>query len=1107
MRQASRLSEAKQELLERRLRGEVLQPTIPKKQESSPGVLSYAQERLWFLGQLYPDSVAYHVPFIFSLQGDVQIDLLRQCLDELVNRHESLRTVFTVEAGKPVQVIMPPFSLSCEVRDLSDLSEAEGKNRAMAIAEKEAKRPFDLTKGPLVRVKLFKLNHRHYLLFFNIHHIIFDGWSIGILARELNMIYESLEKKSKGSPLAELPIQYADYAHWQKEWLEQGEMDLQLKYWEEQLKGDLSPLDLPIDGPRPARQTFRGNVEYFTLSRSLVKQLNRLSQNEGTTLFITLLTGFQALLHRYTGQSDFLVGTPVANRMYSELEGMIGFFANSLVIRTDISGDPNFRDLMLRVKRNVLESFANQDVPFERLVEHLQPERDMSYNPLFQVAFAFHNIQMVPDSETGLTMEYWEISNGTAKMDLEVALFEKGEEITGKFEYNSDLFHAETIRRMTRHFLQLLEYAANNPECRIGDMPILTEEEKKQMLTEWNQTKSEYPKEMCFPDLFELKVLENPHHSAIRYQSQTISYNELNERANRLAHYLQEHGVGPETLVGICMERSPEMLVGVLGVMKAGGAYLPLDPSYPAERLVYMTEDAGISLILTQAKLLGELPPLQAELLPLDREESRIARYPAKNPSRSLSHHHLAYVIYTSGSTGRPKGVMIEHRGLCNLIHAQMDFQKITAKSRVFQFASLSFDASVFEIFSTWAAGATLCLVPQADILPGPHMTRLLKSLGVTHATLPPTVLPLLAEKELSELQVLVSAGSSCPAEVARRWSEGRTFINAYGPTESTVCATFQVCDGGDRPPSIGYPIANTQVYILDDYGQPVPQGVTGELYIGGDSLARGYLNRPELTRERFIPNPFHPEQEGRLYRTGDLVRYRREGDLEFIGRRDDQVKIRGFRIELGEIETALRRYDEVEEAAVQVFGNGKDEILVGYVVVRKGVSLTEDKVRRFMETQVPHYMIPNRTIFLSDLPLTSNGKVDRKSLPKPDQIAHDAGNGIPNSPTEISLAKIWKEMLQVDRVGVCDNFFQLGGHSLMASQVLARVQEVFHVDLSISILFEKPTIAELAEEVDKRQSEMQEAKGNQDFPEADDNIDISPIKRISRKRYRRESQ
>ena len=984
--------------------------------------LSFAQQRLWFLDQLEPGIPIYNIPAAIRLTGALDLEALERALNALVRRHEALRTTFQEIDGEPVQVIAPEMTVPLPVTEVDSTLEAA------RLAGEEARRPFDLARGPLFRARVLRLAGDDHVLLVTMHHIVSDGWSTGVLIAEVAALYQSL-------PLAPLPVQYADYAVWQRRWLAGETLAAQLDYWKRQLAG-APPLDLPTDHARPALPAYRGATEAFTLPPGLFEALERLSRREGATAFMTLVAAFQLLLARYSGQDDISIGTPVANRSTAEVEGLIGFFVNTLVLRTDLSGDPTFAELLKRVRETALGAYANQDVPFEMVVQALEPERDLSRSPLFQVMFVLQNTPMEARELPGLRLAPIEAASGVSAFDLTLSMGRTG----GVVEYSTDLFEPATIRRMTGHFTALLEAAVAGPEQRLSALRMLSDAERRQVLEEWNRTRTAGWGDKTVIDIFEAQAEAHPDRTAVVFGEQRLTYRELNERAGRVAAHLQERGAGPDVLVALSLERSVEMIVALLGVMKAGAAYVPLDPNYPPERLAFMLADCRPALVIDR----GTLP------------EYLETPAPAPKPRRACP-DNLAYVIYTSGSTGRPKGVMLCHRGLTNLVHEQTIGFQVKPGSRVLQFASFSFDASVSEIFMALTTGAALHLAGQETLMSPPDLVRLMREQAISVVTLPPSLLAVLPADGFPELATLISAGEACSWEIVDRWAPGRRFLNAYGPTECTIGPAFYVAESGTRPSRnvpIGRPIGNTTIYILDPSLEPVPVGVPGELYIGGAGVARGYLGRPDLTAEKFLPDPFSAEPGARLYRTGDLARYLDGGDIEYLGRIDQQVKVRGFRIELGEIENVLREHPAVKDAVAVVRGDR----LVAYVIG------SSEGLRDHLRQRLPDYMAPAAIVALDAFPLTPNGKVDRKALPAPEVAASPERPYVaPRDAEEEIVAGIWAGVLNAGPVGATDNFFDLGGHSLLATQVVSRVRAAFAVELPLRALFESPTVAGMA--------------------------------------------
>ncbi|MCZ8128153.1 MAG: amino acid adenylation domain-containing protein [Microcystis sp. LE19-114.1B] len=1042
--------------------------------------LSFAQSRLWFLYQLEGATGTYNMTGALSLSGSLQVEALKQALGSIIQRHEPLRTRFQTVDGVPVQVIDPQ-----PIWELTMVNLTGKETEAEKLAYRESQTPFDLTKSPLLRVTLLKLQPEKHILLINMHHIISDGWSIGVFIRELSHLYGAFVA-GKEPTLPTLPIQYADFAVWQREWLQGKVLAAQLEYWKRQLAAAPPLLELPTDRPRPAIQTFQGKTERFQLDSKLTQQLKTLSQQSGCTLFMTLLAAFGVVLSRYSGQTDIVIGSAIANRNRREIEGLIGFFVNTLALRLDLSEKPSFAAFLKQVQAMAQDAYEHQDLPFEMLVEELQLERRLDRNPLVQVMFALQNAANEAWNLPGLTIAEmsWELDS--VRFDLEVHLSEVNDGIAGYCCYKIDLFDETTIARLLQHFQNILRAIIANPQQSVSLLTLLSEQEQKQLLVDWNQTQADYPQDSCIHQLFEAQVERTPDAIAVVCSDQQLTYTELNKRANQLAHYLRSLGVEADCLVGLCVERSFAMIIGILGILKAGGAYLPLDSEYPTERLSFMVKDAQISVLLSQEKLVEKLPEYQATRVCLDKDWPTIAKFSRDNLNIKLQPHNLGYVIYTSGSTGQPKGVMMGQLALGNLILWQLQNTTVANEAKTLQFAPISFDVSFQEIFSTLSAGGRLVLIPEELRRDTSALLDFLEKQAIERLFLPFVALQQLAEVSVSRqfwvgsLREVITAGEQLQITLAIaawfRSLENCTLHNHYGPSESHVVTSFTLTNPVENwpiLPPIGRAIANTQIYLLDSYLQPVPIGVPGELYIGGIALAEGYLNRPELTAERFIPNPFDPpltpldkggEQPSKLYKTGDLARFLNDGNIEYLGRIDNQVKIRGFRIELGEIEAVLSQYSDVQTTAVIVREDTPgDKRLVAYVVLNPNSQATSGELRQFLTNQLPAYLVPNTFVILESLPLTPSGKCDRRSLPVPEPQELSDHYIAPKSPTEEILAQIWAQVLKVERVGREDNFFELGGHSLLATQVLSRINSAFGLDLSVQIMFESPTIAGIA--------------------------------------------
>ncbi|WP_163997845.1 non-ribosomal peptide synthetase, partial [Pyxidicoccus caerfyrddinensis] len=1034
-----------------------------KARQSRRAPVSFSQERMWLQERLEPGSAALNIPTAVRLSGALDVDALRGALQELVHRHEALRTTFVEQDGRVLQQLADSRDVSLPV-----VAVPGGEEEAWRRLHEDAKQPFDLESGPLLRAVLYRWAEREQLLLLNLHHIVSDGWTMGVLVRELGVLYPALATGQPAS-LPPLPLQYADFAVWQRDWLRGETLDTQLGYWRQRLDPS-AVLELPTDRLRAPDASTRGVRHTVMLSPQLLQSLQALARREGRTLFTLLLAAWQVLLSRYSGQDDVVVGAPVAGRNRAELEGLVGLFVNTLALRTDLSGDPSFLELLGRVHETVLGAFAHQDLPFEKVVEALRPERRLGVSPLFQVMFALQNAPLPPMEVPGLRMEAQPVDSGAAQVDLSLLATELPQGLRVAVVYRTDLFDAATVTRLLGHFQTLLEGLAAHPERRLSELPLMDAAELRRVLLEWNGEPVPVPGGACIHDLFEAQARSTPDATALFHGDATLAYGELDARANQLAHHLRMVGVGPDTLVALHLERSVDLIVAMLGVLKAGGAFLPLDPSYPAERLGFMLGDASVPLVITVRSLADVLPSRSERRVLLDEDAAQLARQPRTPPASEVLADHLAYVIYTSGSTGRPKGVAVTHRGVPNLAQAQARAMGIQAGTRVLQFASAGFDAAVSEVFVTLLSGGTLYLPSSEERMPGPALAAMLRTRQINVATLPPTALSVMEPEGLENLRTVISAGEACSAELVAKWAPGRRFINAYGPTEATVCASMAICAPDGQKPSIGGPLANVRFYVLDAHLRPVPTGVPGELFIGGVGLARGYLHRPELTAERFIPDAFSGVPGERLYRTGDLVRWKPDGMLDSLGRTDFQVKLRGFRIELGEIESALRAHPGVGDAVAVVREDGSaGPRLIAYVVTSED-ALDIRALRESLSLRLPEFMVPSAFVVLKALPLTPNGKVDRKALPAPDASQTLASAYLaPRTPTETLLADLWAQLLGVPRVGANDNFFELGGHSLLATRVIARLRALFGVELSLRELFSAPTLARLAEQVQKQ--------------------------------------
>ena len=1065
------LSPEKRALLEAKLLGgRTAAAPIPRRSATGPAPLSFAQRRLWFLDQLDPGRPYYNLPLALRLTGELDVAALSPALDGNVARHESLRTTYTARDGEPLQVVGASSAVPLERRDLSALSAGERGPALKRILAEELARPFDLGRDPMLRATLVRESAGSHVLVLLMHHIASDGWSLGILLQELADGYAAARTGSAAAP-PPLPIQYADYAVWQREWLDGGVGERQLAYWKERLAGDLPVLALPADRPRPARQTFAGAPVRRVMPAALAERLEALSRETGATLFMALLAGFQALLARLSGQEEVLVGTPVAGRSRVETENLIGFFVNTLVVRTDLTGNPTFRELLGRVRDRALEAYGNQDVPFERLVEALRPERDLAHAPIFQAMFAFENYALDFPRMPRLEVENVEFDTAVSNFDVTLDMSRHEHGIGAVLEYRTDLFDAETAARWLENLEILLTGAAAEPDARVWDLPLLTAPERERLLVAWNATRGDFPIERCVHALFEERAAEAPDAVAAEAGESRLTYRELDRRANGLAERLAALGVGPDVAVGIRLERSLEAAVALLGVLKAGGCYVPLDPGYPEARLRYFLEDSAARVLVTDAAGAETFGVGSWKVVRVDGPDGMAAA--DRPPASGVGPENLAYVIYTSGSTGRPKGVEIRHRSLVNHAEAIRRAFALVPADRVLQFASLSFDVAAEEIFPSWAAGATVVFRPAEAIgvaeletlLAGKRPTVINLPAGFWHQWVSDLAL---GPRPLVDSLRLVVAGSErvLPDRLAewKRHAANVRWLNGYGPTETTITATLYEPPAGETSAGaavpIGRPVANVLLYVADGHGGLSPQGAAGELWIGGEGVARGYRGDPGRTEECFGANPFGP---GRIYRTGDRARYRRDGSLEFLGRQDAQVKVRGFRIELAEIESTLERHPDIREAAVAAREEGGETRLVGYLVFAGGAAPSAADLRAYAKEQLPPYMIPSAFVPMDELPRTGSGKVDREKLPDPGPSRGDEEYVAPRTPIEQAIAEIWSSLLRVERIGVNDNFFELGGHSLLATQVVSRLRDRFALEVPLKVLFESPTVADFA--------------------------------------------
>lgn len=1048
---------------------EPVEHAIKPRADRSEAPLSFAQQRLWFLHLLDPESSAYHLPVYYRLGGHLNIVALEQSLNEIVRRHEILRTIFAERDDVPIQIVQPSLHVGLPVIDLTAYSKTQAEAEVELFIERETARPFSLQDGPLLRARLLKLADDDHGFFLVIHHIVTDGWSMDIFMSELLALYEAFST-GESSPLAELPLQYGDFAAWQRESVTGETLAAQLAYWKRQLSGELPVLELPADHPRPLRVTHSGADIFFDVTQNLTEKLNEVGHSEGATLFMTLFAAFLTLLHRYTGQYDILLGTAIAGRNHAQIENLIGFFINNVVLRTDLSGNPTFRELLRRVRETALGAYEHQDVPIEKLVEELQPERDQSRQPLFQVMF---NLQAAPaeaPAADGLAITPWDFGNQT-RFDLEFHLWIVPEGLAGPLIYNTDLFERATILRLLGHFQTLLEAIAANPDARIADLPLLSKEELR-LTHEWSTSESAYERDSSVHELVEAQVARRPDATAIVFGERRLTYGELNDRANQLAHYLRRRGVGLEVRVGVLLEPSIEFVVALLAILKAGGSYVPLDLGYPRSRREFMLADADVKLLLTtrgQTEV-GD----NTEVVYLADDWQQFESESRENLRTGTTAEDLAYVMYTSGSTGQPKGVAVTHRAINRLVRNQ-NYVQLDETDHIGQVSNVAFDAATFEVWGSLTSGATLVGLAKETVISPSEFKRAIAEQRITVMFLTTALFNQVAHSEpdaFAPMRYLLVGGEACEPQSMRRVLENgkpQHLVNACGPTETvTFCACYDIREvaADARTIPVGRPVSNTELWVLDQYGQLLPAGVPGELHIGGDGLAREYLGRPGLTAEKFVPHPFSTTPGARLYRSGDLARYLSDGNVDLLGRMDQQVKIRGFRIELGEIEAVLNEHAAVRESVVTVRQDVPGEKrLVAYVVADSEPVVHE--LRSWLRERLPENFVPAFFVMLDKLPITPNGKVDRRALPAPEQTASFVPETMaPRTAEEEKIAEIWSDVLDIKPIGIEANFFELGGHSLLATRVVTRISETFGVNLPLRVLFDSPTVAGVAAQV-----------------------------------------
>ena len=1072
MDKSSTLSPVKQALLEQRLKrashGSVGRPEIPIRPDRDSAPLSFSQHQMWVIDQMTPGNPAYNQPFGYRLRGPLDSTALEDSFNEVIKRHEGLRTTFAIKDGEPLQLIHPELKITIKVTALDHLAHEERENRLQALASEESGKSFDLSRLPLIRVSLFKLGEGEHALIINLHHIVADGLSIGPLLNELDTFYRAFTAGGEPRP-PELGVQYGDFALWQRQTnANEAAYAKQIEFWRKQLGGTLPVLELPRDRPRPAFQSFNGSNVFFNIPTGLAQDLRSLGAREGCTFFMTVLAAFQVLLKRYSGAEDIVIGTPIAARPV-ELEPLIGNFLKMAALRCELSGNPTFIELLRMSRDTTLDAFSNSDLPFEAMVKHLKVERDPSRNPIFQVILQLLSTTAPRIGDLEISSFHFDLK--IAQFDLSLHLYEEVEGFLGRFEYCTDLFHAETVERLSSNFGQLLHAIVGNPQQRISEIPILAAGERNQILNEWNDTEAGFPVDLLLHESFEAQVERTPERTALTVGATALSYSELDTRANRLAQALRSRGVGRGQRVGLCVERGIDMLAAVLGILKAGAAYVPLDPSFPEERLRFMADDAQLALLVATADLAGSFGlPRERQLL-LDADANSIASAPdTRMPvdAHTAQREDPAYVIYTSGSTGKPKGVVVPHRAVVNFLASMAREPGLTADDVLVAVTTLSFDIAVLELQLPLTLGAMVVIATRTEASDGPALSALLEKHRATVMQATPVTWRLLLEASWSgrtPFKALVG-GEALPKDLADQLIAcGVELWNMYGPTETTVWSTCARITDTSNGITIGKPIGNTAAWILDAQRNLCPIGVPGELCIGGDGVTLGYWNRPELSAQRFIPDPFSATPGGTLYRTGDRARWRNDGTLEHLGRLDDQVKVRGFRVELGEIEAALAEHPDVRQAAVYLWTLKADDVrVVACCVPAKAGVLALIRLRKHLRARLPEYMIPQYFLPVEEIPLTPNGKVDRRRLPTP--VVTESGIGqheAPADPVEATIAEIWTNLIGPTRpIGRADKFFEMGGHSLLALRASRQMEQQLGVKLDIRVLFQE-SLADIA--------------------------------------------
>lgn len=1060
-------------LLAKKKREEAARSQIPSVSRTSDTFpLSFAQQRLWFISQLQQDNASYNVSGGVRMEGLLSVTALERAFGEVLRRHESLRTVIRQVDGEPVQVITDPAVFRLPKLDLQMVPADQRETEAQLLLTRDAQTPFNIEDASLFRATLLVLSPREHILLLTMHHIISDGMSRGVLVRELAQLYEAFANGTS-STLPELTIQYVDFAAWQREWLQGEVLDKQVSYWKEKLAGAPSQLELPTDRPRPPVQSFHGARQPVVIPQELAESLRELGESQNATLFMTLLAAFEVLLFRHTGQDDIVVGVPITGRNNPELANLIGFFINSLPVRTDLSGNPTFRELLGRVREAALGAYEHQDLPFEKLVEVSQPERDTSYSPLFQVMCHLDNTGAPALALPGLSLTPLDADTGTSKFDLTLDLAESSTELKGWWEYSTELFDDVTIQRLSERFQILLKAAVAAPDTRIAALPLLSPVEE-QLIVGLNQTAEVFPHAPCLHQIFEAQVEQTPAATAVRFEGQELTYAELNRRANQLAHRLRKLGVGREVLVAICMEPSLDLPIALLAVLKAGGAYIPLDPADARKRLSFILEETGAPVVLTQEGLADNQAFAGVQVIRLDRDVEVFATESTENPRSNVTDENLCYVIYTPGSTGQPKSAMLHHRGVRNRLLWGITNYHLGQGDVVLHKTPLTFDVSVWEIFAPLLSGACLLIAKAGGHQDPVYQLELMAREKVTHVDYVPTMLEALLEVKgldaCDSLKIVTSAGEALTRELRDRfYSQTKAKLyNLYGSTEASLAVTYWVCpgEGKERLIPIGRPMNNVRIYILDKHLRPVPIGVAGELHIGGVAPGRGYLKRPDLTADKFIPDAFSETGGERLYKTGDLARYRSDGAIEFLGRLEHQVKIQGRRLELVEVEASLRQHPGVREAVVlarKITAGNKS--LVAYVVSKQEPLPTEDELRNYLRQKLPEYMVPAAYVVLTELPLLANGKLNRRALPRPKKLLSqpEAVYMPPESDLEQTIASIWQQVFNIDKVSIHTNFFDLGGNSLLVTKVHSKLRAALKRDIQVIELFKHSTIHSLA--------------------------------------------